>query len=308
MNFATHLPWRRAALAAALAMCAGHALAQKTAAPAAQAPVAATPQASAVTPLPLAAATVPHSVAPGVLGCLIEPSATVEVGTSVIGVIEAMLAERGDIVVKGAPLARLDAKVERAALALAEAKGSNEADIRSAKSQKDFAQKKAARTAELTDLKFVSTQARDQADTEASIAAMRLAQAQEQRVLSRQEVQLARAQLAQRTVSSPIGGVVVDRYVSAGERVENRPIMKVAQIDPLRVEVVLPAAQYGRVQMGMQAKVVPELPGALPVTATVTIVDRIIDPASNTFRARLSLPNRGNALPSGVRCKVEFAS
>lgn len=308
MISAPHLAWRRAALAATLALCAGQALAQKAVATPAQPPAAATPPAMPVASTPLATTAVPHSVAPGVLGCLIEPSATVEVGTSVIGVIEAMLVERGDIVVKGAPLARLDAKVERAALALAEAKGSNEADIRSAKSQKDFAQKKAARTAELTDLKFVSTQARDQADTEASIAAMRLAQAQEQRALSRQEVQLARAQLAQRTVSSPIGGVVVDRYVSAGERVENRPIMKVAQIDPLRVEVVLPAAQYGRVQMGMQAKVVPELPGALPVTATVTIVDRIIDPASNTFRARLSLPNRGNALPSGVRCKVEFAS
>ena len=96
--------------------------------------------------------------------------------------------------------------------------------------------------------------------------------------------------------------------MSAGERVENRPILKVAQIDPLRVEVVLPATQYGRVQTGMSARVVPELPGASPVTATVTIVDRIIDPASNTFRARLTLPNRGNALPSGVRCKVEFAS
>lgn len=261
------------------------------------------PNAQAAAPAPML-----QSITPGVLGCLIEPSATVEIGTSVIGVIEAMLVERGDIVQKGEPLARLDAKVERAALALAEAKGSNEADIRSARSQKEFAQKKAARTAELTDLKFVSTQARDQADTEASIAAMRLAQAQEQRALSRQEVQLAKAQLAQRTVASPISGVVVDRYVSAGERVENRPILKVAQIDPLRVEVVLPATQYGRVQTGMSARVVPELPGASPVTATVTIVDRIIDPASNTFRARLTLPNRGNALPSGVRCKVEFAS
>ena len=85
-------------------------------------------------------------------------------------------------------------------------------------------------------------------------------------------------------------------------------MLKLAQIDPLRVEVVLPAAQFNAVKIGHSARVLPELPGAKPLVATVSIVDRVVDAASNTFRARLVLPNRDLGVPSGVRCKVEFGS
>ena len=42
------------------------------------------------------------------------------------------------------------------------------------------------------------------------------------------------------------------------------------------------------------------------VTANVIVVDRVIDAASNSFRVRLELPNPDNALPPGLRCKLEF--
>ena len=49
----------------------------------------------------------------------------------------------------------------------------------------------------------------------------------------------------------------------------------------------------------------PELPGAEPVQATVQHVDQVLDAASNSFRVRLSLPNPNNQLPAGLRCKAE---
>ena len=240
------------------------------------------------------------------LGCLIEASAIVEVGASVIGVISSVAVERGDVVKKGQVLATLESNVERAAVLLAQARLRNQADVSSARTQHDYAQKKAARTAELTDLKFVSPQAREQADTESTLAGMKVTQALEQQSLATQELAMARAQLAQRTLSSPVDGVVAERYMSVGERVENRPVLKLAQIDPLRVEVVLPASQFGTLKVGMSARVQPELAGLAPQKATVAIVDRVIDAASNTFRVRLTLPNPDLGLPSGVRCKIDF--
>ncbi len=264
------------------------------------------PVAPAPAPAPaLAAAAAPSPTA--ALGCLIDASAVVEVGTSVSGVLQAVLVERGDVVHKGQVLAQLEANVERAAVSLAQTRLKNQADILSARSQKDYADRKAVRTAELTTLKFVSDQAREQADTEASLATMKVAQALEQQTLAGQELALARAQLAQRTIASPISGVVVERYTSVGERIENRPILKIAQIDPLRVEVVLAASQFNAIRVGKTARVMPELPGAQPLMATVSIVDRVVDAASNTFRARLMLPNRDLGVPSGVRCKIDFA-
>ncbi|MDH3210398.1 MAG: biotin/lipoyl-binding protein, partial [Burkholderiaceae bacterium] len=125
------------------------------------------------------------------LGCLIEASTIVDVGASVIGVIDDIAVERGDVVTKGQVLAQLEANVERAAVSLAQTKVRNKADIQSARSQKDYAIKKAQRTAELTERKFVSHQALEQAKTEAAMADMKLAQTLEQRTLAEQELQLA---------------------------------------------------------------------------------------------------------------------
>lgn len=277
--------------------------AKHQAAPASSVPATTAPPATAPA---RASSAVSARAASQALGCLIEASSIVEVGASVIGVLESVNVERGDVVTRGQVLARLETGVERAAVALALTKANTNADVESAQSQKTFAAGKARRTAELTELKFVSVQAREQADTEASMAAMRLAQTLEQQLLSARELQLARAQLAQRTIASPLNGVVVERYMSAGERVENRPIVKVAQLDPLRVELVLPSSEFSRIRTGMTARVQPALPGIAAQNATVTIVDRVIDAASNTFRARLALPNKDLLLPSGVRCKVEF--
>ncbi len=242
------------------------------------------------------------------LGCLIEASATVEVGSPVIGVLESLPIDRGASIRKGQVLAQFEAPVERANLSVAELRSKNQADMLSAKAQKQYALKKARRASELTELRFVSSQAREQADAEAAVADMKLAQTIEQRAQASQELLLARAQLMQRTIVSPLSGVVVDRYASVGERIENRPIMKIAQIDPLRVEVVLPSARFNTIKLGAVAKVVPDLPGAAAQTASVTVVDRVIDAASNTFRVRLTLPNTAQTVPAGVRCKVDFSS
>jgi len=52
--------------------------------------------------------------------------------------------------------------------------------------------------------------------------------------------------------------------------------------------------------------VVPELPNAKPRLAKVVLVDPLIDGPSNTFRARLQLPNPNYEVPAGLRCKVEL--
>ena len=49
----------------------------------------------------------------------------------------------------------------------------------------------------------------------------------------------AEAVLDRRTIRSPVDGVVVDRFKAAGEYIENEPVMRVAQLDPLHVEVIV---------------------------------------------------------------------
>jgi RND family efflux transporter MFP subunit len=241
------------------------------------------------------------------LGCLVEPSIVVDVSSPVSGLLDRVAVERGDVVTKGQTVASIESRVERASVELALSKLQNEAEIRSAESNQDFARKKHERNENLHRDGVVSAQVREQAETESVLAAERLKQIREQRLVTTQEVQLARSQLSLKTIASPISGLVIERYLSAGERADEKPILKIAQVDPLRVEAILPAVMFGKVKKGMNARVQPELAGEASRNAAVTLVDRVIDPASNTFRVRLELPNPNYSLPSGVRCKITIA-
>lgn len=83
-------------------------------------------------------------------------------------------------------------------------------------------------------------------------------------------------------------------------------MLTVARIDELNVEVYLPLAQYGEVAIGQTAIVEPAEPIGGAYSATVIVVDRVLDAASATFGVRLRLPNLDRSLPAGVRCTVGF--
>ena len=104
-----------------------------------------------------------------------------------------------------------------------------------------------------------------------------------------------------------LNGVVVERFLHPGEYVEDQPILKLAQVDPLNVEVILPVEMLGSVKVGMRATVKPEAPVTGFYSAKVKIVDKVVDAASGTFGVRLELPNPDYQLPPGLKCKVVFA-
>jgi RND family efflux transporter MFP subunit len=244
--------------------------------------------------------------AAGGLDCMIQPHQVVQVGTPSPGVIDKVLVERGDIVTKGQPIVQLQAHVERAALAVARERAQQNGEATVAASSQELARRELERANELFEQNFVSKNYLDKQRAEAGVAGGRTDQAKERRTLSQREVDLAAAQLEQRTIRAPITGVVVERFASPGELVDQKPMLRIAAIDPLRVDVLVPAAAFGQIQLGMTGSVVPELLNRKAQTATVKTVDRVIDAASNTFRVRLELPNPGNALPAGLRCKVEL--
>ena len=120
------------------------------------------------------------------------------------------------------------------------------------------------------------------------------------------ELQRTAAEVALRTIKSPIDGVVVERFMHPGEFPKQEKILKLAQIDPLRVEVYAPVAMLGQVSVGKTAYVKPEPPLSGEYPAKITVVDRVVDAASGTFGVRLELSNRNLKLPAGLKCTVRF--
>jgi RND family efflux transporter MFP subunit len=240
------------------------------------------------------------------IGCLIGPERVADIGSPVVGVVSSINVDNGDAVREGQPLVVLRAEVEYAGVQAAQVRARLDADERAAQANLELARQRYSRAVQLQSQGFVSSQATEQALAEQEVAVQKLEQARGQKRISERELGIVRAQLGQRTVRSPFSGIVTERFVNAGERVEEKPLLRLAKLDPLRVDLVMPSSRYGSVALHDQISVQPDLPGAAPVMARVTRIDKVIDVASNTFRVRLNLPNPGHRLPAGARCRVEL--
>jgi RND family efflux transporter MFP subunit len=241
---------------------------------------------------------------------MVEPRQSVEIRSPAEGLIEQVLVRRGDLVRRGQVLAVVESSMERAAVEVARTRAHMQGEIKVAEARVELAVRKMDRARELHRQQFVSDSARDEAVAEYKLASEDLRRTRENQLLAEAELVRARAALDLRTIRSPFDGVVVEVLLKPGElaataTVKN-PVMKLAEVDPLHVEVVLPARLFGTVRKGQVAQVTLEAPIEGSYPSKVTVVDRVIDAPSGTFGVRLELPNRERLLPAGARCRVRF--
>ena len=213
------------------------------------------------------------------LDCIIEPSCTVNVGSEVSGIIEKITVDRGDIVQKGQVLVTLGSKVEQAIM-------------ESKKARYEFAKNEYKRRSGLYAKAMIPTRDFEESETNQKVA--------------QRDFEEAEKEYERRTIRSPIDGVVVQRLLQPGERVEVQPILKLAQLSPLYVEVIAPASMLGSVKAGDRVAVRPENPIKGECIGSVKIVDNVVDAASGTFGIRIELANKDYSLPSGLKCRVHF--
>jgi RND family efflux transporter MFP subunit len=238
--------------------------------------------------------------------CIIEPSDVVDVGSAVPGVIEKVHVDIGDFVDEGMPVSRLDLSVELANLELAKAKAASEASIELHKQEAAFSKRAKTRSQELYKKSLIALQEIDRLETEQRIAELKVKKAFDEKHIAELDFERTREQIKRRTIRSPLRGVVVERYKSAGEYVEDVPVMRLARLDPLHVEIIVPVEYMGRIAIGSQAEVTPSVPSVDKQYATVDRIDKVADTASGTFGIRLNLPNPDYAVPGGLRCQLAF--
>ncbi len=247
----------------------------------------------------------------GELDCLVEPHEVVNLSSPVEGILAKVLVDRGAYIKKGQVVAQLESNLEQASVVLARARADVEAAIKSGEARQAFSVLKLTRSQQLFEKQLISAVDLDEAQTEKELADMALVNAIDNKRLAGLELDRANAALARHTIRSPISGVVVERFLSPGEYTSGQfkndsPILKLAQIDPLRVEVFAPIALHGKIFVGMPAQLMLEAPTNSTHDIRVSVIDRVVDSASSTFRVRLALPNPNHRIPPGLKCKVKF--
>ena len=243
--------------------------------------------------------------------CLIEPFQVIEIASPATGLLDNVSVRRGDRVSKGQIVATLESKAEKAAADLAKFKSEAIGPTQTAQGKIEFGQKKYDRLNAMAAESLVALQERDDAEAELRQAESELVIAKENRQQAKLEYQQQISLLNLRSIRSPIDGVVVDQMLNAGEMADptsaKKSILKLAQLNPLRVNVILPGTMFGKVKMGMAVDIVTESSqGAATYKANVRNLDKLIDGASGTFAAYLDLPNKQLAIAAGAKCKANF--
>jgi RND family efflux transporter MFP subunit len=237
---------------------------------------------------------------------VIEPRQVVKVGSPVPGILDAISVDRGDFVKANQVIAALQSSVERASVDLARSRAEMEGSIKAKKEELEFALRNQRRLKELYERKAIPQNEWDQVETKRVLAEHQLADALENKKVADMELKRAVEVLNRMSIRSPVNGVVVERYLQPGEYIEDQAIVRLAQIDPLYVEVFLPVKMLGTVKVGIKGIVKPQEPFGGEYAAKVIVVDKVLDAASETFGVRLELPNPEYKITAGLKCKVVF--
>lgn len=197
-----------------------------------------------------------------------------------------------DYVEQGSILVRFTDEEQQAALGQAEAQ-LVEARARSTEAEEDY-----RRAQNLQERGLGS-----QRDLDRALAARDSANARVNAAES--AVASARQRLDYTTVKAPYAGIVTQRHVELGETVSpGQPLMSGLSLERLRVVVDLPQAVAIEVRKDPVASVMTS-EGRVG-SGKVTLFP-VADPVTNTFRARLDLPDGQYGLYPGMFVKVIFA-
>lgn len=232
---------------------------------------------------------------PTISGSL-EPERQATLRAQVAGPILQTYAEQGQAVKRGELLVRIDDT------ALRDAYLSAEAAVRNAQQASDLAERNLERSKTLHAAGAISDRDLETAQAAATSAAAALADA-------RSRLALARKQLDDTQVRSPMTGAVSSRAVSAGDVVQPGGAL-ITVVDPtsLRLQASVPSDRIGAVRLGASVQFqVSGYPGRM-FEGKVTRIAPAADPTTRQVPIYVSIPNSGGTLVSGLYAQGRVAS
>lgn len=107
------------------------------------------------------------------------------------------------------------------------------------------------------------------------------------------------------TVAAPRSATVVDIVISPGQRVEQTaPLIKLAQLSPLWVEIAVPASNIRAIRPGAKVEV-----DGYATPGRVMLVSETADAATQTILVRAEVPNTGELRPGQTaQARIGFTS
>jgi len=134
---------------------------------------------------------------------------------------------------------------------------------------------------------------------------VRLAEAQASRDLASALVKQLELALTKTQINAPYQGVLNERYVEIGDYVAiGDPIARITDIDPIIVRTSVTERDISSIKLGQTAWV--ELINKKKLEGKVRFISSVSDPATNTFKVEVELPNPKHNLLGGLSARVNL--
>jgi HlyD family secretion protein len=180
-----------------------------------------------------------------------------KVGANLPGRIAKMHVREGSVVEQGALLAELDADDQRGNVAAAQARvAAAEAKVASAKASQSELVVQEKRQRSLVDAKGAARSVVEDLEARIDTAKAEVAAAQAEVKSVQAQLALSKVNLGRMTIHAPIAGTVVDKPLEMGETIEMlTPILELADMSSLVVEIDVPETRLGLVKVGGPAEI-----------------------------------------------------
>jgi multidrug efflux pump subunit AcrA (membrane-fusion protein) len=113
--------------------------------------------------------------------------------------------------------------------------------------------------------------------------------------------------LALYSVAAPLQGTVIEKYVTIGDRVEETPLVTIADLRTLWVVVSVPEQDVSQVGMGQKAVIETNAFTGTRLEGEVTWVSNVLDENTRTLPLRVEVDNSACLLKPGMSAKVFLA-
>ncbi len=236
------------------------------------------------------------------------PSRMAAVGPEQSGVIVEMPKAEGEAVAKGDVLFRLSSEIQTLEVKHLQALVSSRLAVDKATKKLEHRRRVEERLQSLMEKEITSDAELQQVQFGLAIAKAEYDLAVFQQTLHGIKLKQAQVQLAQRTVRSPVSGLVTDWYRQPGEpAIKLEPVVQVARLDPLWVHFDCPIRDQRLFAMGGEVMVAPASDPKNKRHAEITFISMRATPSSHTFRIRLSTPNPKRDWKAGLKMLVSLS-
>ena len=233
-----------------------------------------------------------------------QPYRDIDVAAPEMGQIDRLAVREGDRVKAGQVLARLDDEVWKATLEVA-ASMESAGRVEAAEAELRLCQETLVKLTALHERDHATQQEVDRALAQRDVAEARVKAAEEELLVKAREYERADVQLEQRSVLSPVDGIVTQIYKDEGEFVSpsDAVVIRVVQLDPLLIVFSVPVTDLDNLAVNTKVQVRVDAVDK-PIEGMVEFVSPTADAQSGTTRVRVKIANPGEAIRSGANCHL----